>query len=82
MTRDWDEITGFYDGLSREGLAVGQMFRLADPIRHSSLASTLHGWTSMHDLCTTQFPVVYRRSPAVNSAKIRRGNRVSICGYP
>jgi hypothetical protein len=59
MTRDWEEIVLIYEDLRSKGVAVDQMVQLSRRICRTRLATALHGWTSMHDLFVTQYPVAY-----------------------
>jgi len=59
MTRTWPEIIETYKKRVDMGIELIAMLKLVESIHSSQYSKGLFGWTSMHDLCITQTPVVY-----------------------
>ena len=64
MTLTWESVRSYYaDRFTKQGpdgtLPLDAMLDLVSSIEHSRYACGLYPWTSMHDLCIAQTPVVY-----------------------
>ena len=59
MNQPWPNIVAHYEQTVGGGLAMKAMLALSKRIANSPLASGLHAWTSMFDLCIAQTEAVY-----------------------
>jgi len=57
MTQPWPQIVARYDDFKGEHRSIRALGALARRITQSPLASGLHAWTSMFDLCIVPMPV-------------------------
>lgn len=58
MIRPWEDIQAYFAELVKIGLPCHSLLKLIEEIRQSQYSEGLFAWTSMHNLCISQAPVV------------------------